>query len=142
MIVLILGFSIYKIRKFSKMLVQSQIFANECLMVSHLAAFAFFTVLNTYTQTLNFRQQGKEWPETLNEMTDKQKSTLLSATIAEYLKILGCLSIVFTMLVMFFKHSQSKKLVSEEQQKEIIQRFMLVFSGMQDLGKINEARIN
>ena len=44
------------------------------------------------------------------------------------------LCIVLTMLVMFFKHSQSKELVSEKEQKEITQRFMLVFSGMEDLG--------
>ena len=75
-------------------------------------------------------------------MTDEQKSTLLSATIAEYLKILACISIVSTMLIMFFKHSQSKELVSEKQQKEITKRFMLVFSGMQDLSEINKARIN
>ena len=41
----ILGFSIYKIRKYSQMLVQNDIFANEELMVAHLSAFAFMAFL-------------------------------------------------------------------------------------------------
>ena len=41
----ILSFSIYRIRKYSQMLVQNNIFANEELMVAHLSAFAFMAFL-------------------------------------------------------------------------------------------------
>ena len=58
MIVILLAFSIWRIRKFSKILVQSQIFANECLMVSHLAAFTYLALLNIYSQTINIIYQG------------------------------------------------------------------------------------
>ena len=47
LIVALLSFSIYRIRKYSKMLVQSNIFANECLMLSHLASFTWLTILIT-----------------------------------------------------------------------------------------------
>ena len=39
-IVSILGFSIYRIRKYSKLLVKNKIFVNECLMITHLISFA------------------------------------------------------------------------------------------------------
>ena len=48
-ITLLLAYSIYRIRKFSKMLVQSKIFANECLMFCHLAAFSYLAILNIAT---------------------------------------------------------------------------------------------
>ena len=44
-IIALLSFSIYRIRKYSKMLEQSKIFANECLMVSHLTAFIYLGVV-------------------------------------------------------------------------------------------------
>ena len=47
LIVALLSFSIYRIRKYSKMLVQSNIFANECLMLSHLASFTWVALLST-----------------------------------------------------------------------------------------------
>ena len=51
---IILVFSIYRIRKYSKMLVQNKIFANECLMMSHLASFIFLGVISTISQFIEF----------------------------------------------------------------------------------------
>ena len=41
----VLAFSIYRIRKYSKFLVQNKIFANECLMVCHLLSFFVYTMV-------------------------------------------------------------------------------------------------
>ena len=38
-ILFILGFSIFRIRKYSKMLVNNKIFVNECLMITHIISF-------------------------------------------------------------------------------------------------------
>ena len=43
-IVSILGFSIYRIRKYSKLLVKNKIFVNECLMITHLISFAGYAM--------------------------------------------------------------------------------------------------
>ena len=141
MIVILLAFSIWRIRKFSKILVQSQIFANECLMVSHLAAFTYLALLNIYSQTINIIYQGSS-DYTLEEMSDRRKRILLSSVVVQYLSVGGCLAVVITMMIMFLKHSQSKDLMSKNQHKEITNRFMLVFSGVKDLSEINKARIN
>ena len=53
----ILSFSIYRIRKYSQMLVQNTVFTNEALMIAHLAAFAYLTlfiiVLNWITYSIS-----------------------------------------------------------------------------------------
>ena len=100
MIVILLAFSIWRIRKFSKILVQSQIFANECLMVSHLAAFTYLALLNIYSQTINIIYQGSS-DYTLEEMSDRRKRILLSSVVVQYLSVGGCLAVVITMMIMF-----------------------------------------
>ena len=45
LILIILFFAIVRIRKFSKMLAQNEIFANECLMICHLTAFTWLTLM-------------------------------------------------------------------------------------------------
>ena len=44
-ILFILGFSIFRIRKYSKMLVNNKIFVNECLMITHLISFAGLAIV-------------------------------------------------------------------------------------------------
>ena len=58
LIVALLSFSIYRIRKYSKMLVQSNIFANECLMLSHLASFTWVALLITISNSLTLSISG------------------------------------------------------------------------------------
>ena len=52
MIVVVLSYSIYKIRKFCKMLVQNNVFANEFLMLAHLGFFTFLALTFVATGTL------------------------------------------------------------------------------------------
>ena len=60
MISVVLSFSIYRIRKFSKMLVQNKVFANEFLMLAHLGFFAFLglTFLATGILTIIINDSG------------------------------------------------------------------------------------
>ena len=57
-ITIILSFAIFRIRKFSFQLVQNKIFANESLMIVHLVAFTYLTVLNVATVSLVLAMEG------------------------------------------------------------------------------------
>ena len=59
----ILAFSIFRIRKYSKLLVESKIFANECLMILHLTSFAVYTLLFTIVSWLNILAYEKVYPD-------------------------------------------------------------------------------
>ena len=135
LIVALLAFSIYRIRKYSKMLVQSNIFANECLMLSHLASFTWLTLLITIGNSLTLSNTGWDSEE---DMTIEQLRISYAITIISYLQVTGCLAVVITMMIMFVKHST---VLSKSKEQEITNRFMLVFTGINDLDKINEARL-
>ena len=101
-------------------------------MISHLAAYIYHALLNIYIQVQDLISFNN--PDlTLQTMSEKQQRLLLSQIILRYLKTPGSLLILITMLIMFYKHSQSKKIVSTAHQKEITRKFMLVFSKLEDL---------
>ena len=58
MIVVVLAYSIYRIRKFSKMLVQNNVFANEFLMMAHLGFFTFLALVFMTTAILTIILRG------------------------------------------------------------------------------------
>ena len=101
-IIAILSFSINRIRKFSKMLVQNKIFANECLMITHLASFTFLGIILIITYTITMIL-GENYRST--EMTVSEERLAYMSVICEYLISLGCFAVIATMVVMFLKHS-------------------------------------
>ena len=107
-ITLILSYSIWRIRKFSKLLIQSNIFANECLMISHLAGFAFLTLITFYFQCSEFIDLSKSSVQqsSLSQMSERQKRVLLAGIVIQYFYMVACLWVAITMLIMFFKHSE------------------------------------
>ena len=116
LIMVMLSFSIYRIRKFSHMLVQRQIFANECLMMSHLASFAIFTLttLLVYLITSCLLFTGSN-----NNSLDLMTWILL------YLQTIAGFGVVVTMMIIFVKHSRT---LSDSQQRKVTRDFMLVFT--------------
>ena len=95
MIVVVLAYSIYRIRKFSKMLVQNNVFANEFLMMAHLGFFIFLALvfLTTGIESLI--------------LTQGEEGMYLSFLILEYVEMIGCMGVIVTMMIMFIKHSKT-----------------------------------
>ena len=105
LIFVILCFAIWRIRKFSRMLVESQIFANECLMISHLAAFATLTINSLVLFAFAIA---------LNNVTDEKtvENILFTSIMLIYLAFATSFSVILTMMIMFLKHN---RLLTEEQ---------------------------
>ena len=92
-VVIILAFSIHRIRKYSKLLVKNKIFVNECLMITHIISFAGVTASYSAYTALFFYELSEQKFEYINS-------------------IIGCLNHLFlfgvfiTMDIMFIKHSK------------------------------------
>lgn len=97
LILVILCFAIWRIRKFSRMLVESQIFANECLMISHLAAFATLTINSLVLFTFAI---------VLNNITDEETvdNIFFISIMFVYLAFAASFAVILTMMIMFLKH--------------------------------------
>ena len=54
-ITVILAFSIYRIRKYSKSLTKNKIYANQYLMVTHLLSFLFLAIILVVYGILDFK---------------------------------------------------------------------------------------
>ena len=132
----ILAFSIYRIRKYSKMLVQNKIFASECLMICHLASFAFLAITESLDKSVAFsislRSAGGSY-----DTTDYRLYYM--ELLVSYLVIIAFDLVIATMVVMFLKHS---KPLSRSTKVSITERFMLVFSDSNMLSEINEERLS
>ena len=109
-------------------------FANEGLMVSHLTSFIFlalaFSLQDITALVLNSR--------TFSEVVIDQLWLVYVAVILCYFEILGCLTVVGTMMIMFIKHSRT---LTDSQQRHIARQFLLVFTKTEDLAEINAERI-
>ena len=121
----ILGFSIYRIRKYSKQITSKEIFINECLMISHLLSFAFLTILETVTLSLScvITNRGLVFIyENLN---------ILYANLILYdILPLPYALVYITMCIMFLKHSKSlsKRLLKTQTESGLLERTGAYFS--------------
>lgn len=129
-----LSYSIYKIRKYSKMLVQNQIFSNEVLMLSHLFSFAILAVAFSLEDIVQLQLEGQAFVD----MPDSELWLVYASIILYYCQIIGCLSVIITMMIMFIKHSRT---LSDGQQRKLARQFLLVFTKTEDLTEINAQRI-
>ena len=107
MIVVVLAYSIYRIRKFSKMLVQNNVFANEFLMMAHLGFFTFLALVFMTTAILTIILRGTVDGRENHQKDRKREGMYLSLLILEYFQMFGCISVIVTMLIMFIKHSKT-----------------------------------
>ena len=64
------------------------------------------------------------------EFNDDLLSMMRIFLIVSYLQIIGCQSVVITMMIMFTKHSEQ---ISDDKKSQICQKFMLVFSDSEKL---------
>lgn len=131
----ILAYSVIRIRRYSRMLVQNKIFANEFLMVTHLASFSIESIIVTANSALIYASSSI----TFSTMTMAELRLTFAMLIITYFRILAQFVVILTMMIMFLKHSQN---LTESEQQNLACRFLLVFSSTEDLTEINKERID
>ena len=99
----ILTVSIFRIRKYSRMLVQNGVFSNERLMYAHLSSFALISVMQTFSTPIFIHLYG------INEadFTTQEERLRLTETICNFGTLFGGCGVVYTMCLMFVKHSKT-----------------------------------
>ena len=106
-----LTFSIWRIRRFSAMLAQNKIFANEKLMLIHLISFYFVTIYAVSVGTMLTTGAIEVEPDIKN-ISDQEKRYFLATEILFYVACTAQIGVIVTMMIIFIKHS---KTISEAQ---------------------------
>ena len=99
----ILTASIFRIRKYTCMLVQNGVFSNERLMYAHLFSFAFISVLQTISAPIFIRLYDVD----TTDFSTQEERLNLTETICNYATLFGCFGVSYTMCLMFVKHSRT-----------------------------------
>ena len=97
-----LTIAFFVIRRFSLMLVANKVFANEKLMLIHLCSYYAFTMVTLVICILIFFVGAVAY----SDQTESEKRLTFAVTILRYLQGLFGLPIIFTMVLMFHRHSQ------------------------------------
>ena len=102
LIITVLGFSIYRIRKYSKLLVKNKIFVNECLMITHLISFAGYAMTYSgYIALFYITDSDSNDQSELNKHRYEYGDSIIICF--EFLTLFG---VYTTMYIMFIKHSK------------------------------------
>ena len=134
LLAVVLSFAIIRIRAYSRVLVENKIFANEKLMCVHLLAFVYLGVLILITGS-DILAIGHT---PLADMSTRELRFQFACVVLGYAQVVGCFSVVLTMVIMFVKHSLT---LTDSQHRSITKRFLLVFAPLDKLDQINDQRI-
>ena len=96
-VVILLTIGMFRIRKFSQILIDNNIYCNEKLMATHLISFFAQTLLQSIYCTLEIIQK-------INHLEDNYKVTY-ALTILELFGLLTTISVFVTMMIIFLKHN-------------------------------------
>ena len=134
-VVAVVLFAVLRIRKYSKLLVENRIFANECLMTWQLGLL-IAAVLTKVTMSLIYYRLMQV--DDTSSATKHEERLYLGYLVPYYCIGFINMSVIATMLLMFLKHSTD---LSGDKKNEIARRFLLVFVNNDDLSQINTERI-